>query len=223
MASGSVVLAERESEQQAFLHRNLHADGFAVFDAPLSGHALDIVERLGPDAVIATEHDFCRRLRAGEPGRRWNRNVPVLFLAEPSSTALDRVRALESGADDVVAQDVYPELVARLRALLRRAGLGADLVHAGDVTVDRRARSVRVLGLAVTLTGREYDLAEKLASDPCRTFSKAELLRDVWGIRGSVRTRTLDSHACRLRLKLEAAGAEGVVANVWGVGYRLLE
>ena len=85
-------------------------------------------------------------------------------------------------------------------------------------------RQVRVDGTAVRLAGREFELAAKLASDPHRVFTKTELLRDVWGIRTTgIRTRTLDSHASRLRRKLEAAGATDVVVNQWGVGYRLLE
>jgi DNA-binding response OmpR family regulator len=76
---------------------------------------------------------------------------------------------------------------------------------------------------AVRLSGREFELAGKLASDPTRVFTKNELLRDVWGIRGTaIRTRTVDSHASRLRRKLQAAGAPDVVVNDWGVGYRLL-
>ncbi len=223
MTGGAVVLAEREPLHRAFLRRNLRDDGFTVFEAPIGGHALDLVEQLAPDVVIAAEHDLCRRLRAGEPGRWWDRNVPLIFLTDPSSTEVDRVRALDSGADDVVGRDVYPELLARIRALLRRVGSGADLIEAREVTVDLRSHQVRVHGSPIPLTCREYELAAKLATDPLRTFGKAELLRDVWGIRGSVRTRTLDSHACRLRRKLEDAGAERVVANVWGVGYRLLE
>jgi DNA-binding response OmpR family regulator len=78
-------------------------------------------------------------------------------------------------------------------------------------------------GTAVRLSGREFELACKLASEPTRVFTKSELLRDVWGIRGTgIRTRTVDSHASRLRRKLQAAGAEDVVVNDWGVGYRLL-
>ena len=83
---------------------------------------------------------------------------------------------------------------------------------------------MRVDGVAVRLAGREFELAAKLASDPQRVFTKTELLRDVWGIRtNGIRTRTVDSHASRLRRKLEAAGAVDVVVNQWGVGYRLLE
>ena len=90
--------------------------------------------------------------------------------------------------------------------------------------VDRRARQVRLDGVPVPLAGREFDLAVKLATDPNRVFTKDELLRDVWGYGGNLVTRTVDSHASRLRNKLRAAGAElPYVVNVWGRGYRLLE
>jgi len=173
---------------------------------------------------LLRDPDLCRRLRAGEPGRSWDRNVPVIMLTDPGAEPIVRVRALESGADDAVPRDVYLELLARVRALLRRSTFGqADVVEAGPLVVDHRARQVRVGEVAVRLSGREYELAAKLASDPRRVFTKTELLRDIWGIRGNgIRTRTVDSHASRLRRKLEAEGADGLVVNQWGVGYRLL-
>jgi DNA-binding response OmpR family regulator len=224
MASSAVLLAEREPGTREYLERQLRDDGFTVFGARWTAHALELAERLSPDVVIAGEPELCRRLRTGEPGRTWNRNVPVIVLTDPGADPLVRVRALENGADDVVPRDVYLELLARMKALLRRVALGqADVVEAGPLVVDRRARQLRVGEVALRLSGREFELAAMLASDPRRVFTKAELLRDVWGIRtNGIRTRTVDSHASRLRRKLEAAGAGDVVVNVWGVGYRLL-
>jgi DNA-binding response OmpR family regulator len=223
VASSAVLLAEPEPESRRYLERHLSDDGFRVLEAPWSARALDLAERAAPDIVVASEPELCRRLREGEPGRRWDRNVPVIFLAEPGADAVTRVRALEQGADDVVERHLYTELVARMRALLRRAGVGqADLLEAGNLVVDRRARQVRVCGRAVALAGREFDLAARLASDPQRVFTKQELLRDVWGVRTALRTRTVDSHASRLRRKLRLADGGEYVVNVWGVGYRLL-
>jgi DNA-binding response OmpR family regulator len=224
MPTSAVLLAERESSSREYLERQLRDDGFTVFEAGWTSRALDLAERLAPDVVIASEPDLCRRIRAGEPGRTWNRNVPLIVLTEPGADPIVRVRALESGADDVVPRDVYLELLARVKALLRRAMLGqADVVEAGPVTIDHRTRQVRVGNVAVRLSGREFELAAKLASDPTRVFTKTELLREVWGIRTTgIRTRTVDSHASRLRRKLEDAGARDVVVNQWGVGYRLL-
>ena len=224
MSTNAVLLAEREPGTREYLERQLRDDGFTVFEAGWTARALDLAERLSPDVVIAGETDLCRRLRAGEPGRTWNRNVPVIVLTEPDADPVTRVRAFESGADDVVPRDVYLELLARVRALLRRTLLGqSEVVEAGLLVVDHRARQVRVGDRPVRLSGREFELASKLASDPRRVFTKTELLRDVWGIRAAgIRTRTVDSHASRLRRKLEAAGAGDVVVNDWGVGYRLL-
>jgi DNA-binding response OmpR family regulator len=224
VAANAVLLADRASESREYIESQLREDGFTVFGAAWTARALDLAERLLPDLVIAGEPDLCRRLRAGEPGRTWNRNVPVIVLTDPEADPIVRVRALESGADDAVRRDVYLELLARVRALLRRSTLGqADVVEVGPLVVDHRARQVRVGDVAVRLSGREFELAAKLASDPHRVFTKSELLRDVWGIRtNGIRTRTLDSHASRLRRKLEAVGADGFVINAWGVGYRLL-
>jgi DNA-binding response OmpR family regulator len=222
--TSAVLLAEPQRESRAYLERHLRDDGFDVLEAPWSSKALELAERASPDIVIAGEPELCRRLRAGEPGRRWDRNVPVIVLTDPGADAVDRVRALQQGADDVVERHLYVELVARIRALLRRSSLGqADIVEVGDVVVDMRARQVRVRGVPVILAGREFDLAAKLASDPRRVFTKDELLREVWGIRAALRTRTVDSHASRLRRKLRLAADDRFVVNVWGVGYRLLE
>jgi DNA-binding response OmpR family regulator len=115
-------------------------------------------------------------------------------------------------------------LLARIRAVLRRsAPLERDVLEAGEIAIDRRTRRVTVAGEPVVLAGKEYQLLLKLAEDPTRVFTKEELLRDVWGFRSQGRTRTLDSHASRLRRKLATPGRGPFVVNVWGVGYRLLE
>ncbi|MGA8488569.1 MAG: hypothetical protein WB684_15985, partial [Gaiella sp.] len=119
MSTSAVLLAEHETGSRELLQQNLREDGFTVFGAAWTSRALDLAERVSPDLVIAGETDLCRRLRAGEPGRTWDRNVPVIVLTEPDADAAARVRALESGADDVVPRDVYLELLARVRALLR--------------------------------------------------------------------------------------------------------
>lgn len=221
----SLLLHEPEAETRGWLAHHLRADGFEVLDAPRRSDALRLAERAAPSLVVAGEPDLCRRLREGEPGRRWDREVPVIVLAAPTADAVDRVRAFESGADDVVERPVvYLELVARIRALLRRAVPDLrERLAAGDVVVDRRTRQVRVRGVPVQLSGKEFALAAALAAEPTRVFTKDELLRSVWGFRAVGRTRTLDSHASRLRCKLRLEADDRFVVNVWGVGYRLLE
>jgi DNA-binding response OmpR family regulator len=223
--SSAVLIHEPEAESREFLERHLRDDGFDVVGATRNREALDLLERTCPDLVLLAEPDLCRRLREGEPGRIWNRAVPVIVLAPPEADQVDRVRALERGADDVVVRPiVYDELVARIRAILRRTTPDPhDRIEAGEIVVDRRARHVLVRETAVKLAGREFELAAKLATEPRRVFTKDELLRDVWGFRSAAVTRTVDSHASRLRRKLCLAATDRFVVNAWGIGYRLLE
>ena len=229
--SRALLLAEAEQGTREFLERHLASDGFSVFGADAGRQALELVERERPDLVLvgglpdAPALEVCRLLREGEPGRFWDRDVPVIVLGEPrSSDPVDRVHAFERGCDDFVPRPFhYEELVARIHAVLRRTQPGArDRLAAGALAIDRATRRVTVHGLTVALAAKEYELLVKLAAQPTRVFTKDELLRDVWGFRSLGRTRTLDSHASRLRRKLAVAGAEDCVLNVWGVGYRLL-
>jgi DNA-binding response OmpR family regulator len=148
----------------------------------------------------------------------------VIVVGQTGSDAVDRVRAFQRGADDFVHRPVvYEELVARIRAVLRRTVPPPPERHAaGDLVVDRATRSVEVRGEAVHLAGKEFELLWRLAAEPQRVFTKEELLRDVWGYRSLGRTRTLDSHVCRLRRKLSFQPEDRFVVNVWGVGYKLL-
>jgi len=220
----AVLVAEPEEETRAYLGRHLRDDGFDVLDAARRSEALELAERVRPDLVLLGELDLCLRLRRGEPGRSWDRNVPVIVLA-PSSDPVERVRALERGADDALGRPfAYEELLARIRALLRRStASSAEVLVAGDLVVDRRTRRVAVRSTAVPLSAREFELVTRLASDPYKVFTKEELLRDVWGFRALGRTRTLESHASRIRKKLCVDSDDRFVVNVWGVGYRLLE
>jgi DNA-binding response OmpR family regulator len=223
MAS-AVLVADPEVETREYLGRQLRDDGFDVLDASRRSEALELAERNRPDLVLLCEVDLCQRLRRGEPGRRWDRNVPVILLS-PSSDPTERVRALDRGADDVMARPfAYDELLARMRALLRRSTTStAEVLVAEDLLVDRTTRRVSIGETLVTLSAKEFELLAWLAADPYRVFTKDELLRSVWGYRSLGRTRTLESHASRLRQKLRVDGEERFVVNVWGVGYRLLE
>jgi DNA-binding response OmpR family regulator len=146
-------------------------------------------------------------------------------LGGTGADAVDRVRAFDRGCDDYVPRPfVYDELLARIRAVLRRvAPPTREWIEAGAIAVDTATRRVTVAGRPVELSGKEYELLVKLMSDPTRVFRKDELLREVWGFLSAGRTRTLDSHASRLRRKLASEGEGPFVVNVWGVGYRLLD
>lgn len=201
--STALLLAEPEP----FLERHLRSDGFEVVD-----------EAARPDLVLLADSAAVEEYRARHG------DVPVIVLGEPESDTVDRVRALERGCDDFLVRPfAYEELLARIRAVLRRTAPAAHEVRrAGLITADLATRSVSVGEVAVSLAGKEYELLLKLMTDATRVFTKEQLLREVWGFRSLGRTRTLDSHASRLRRKLAAAGAGPVVVNVWGVGYRLL-
>src|SRR5262245_3802380 len=220
----AVLVAEPEPETREYLGRQLRDDGFDVLGAARRSEALDIAETARPDLVVIAELDLCLRLRRGEPGRNWDRNVPVIVLT-PSSDPVERVRALDRGADDVIGRPfAYEELLARIRALLRRRlPASGDVIVAGDLVVDRPTRRVHVRDSAVLLSAKELELVAKLAPEPQRVFTKEELLREVWGYRALGRTRTLESHASRVRKKLCVGPEDRFIVNVWGVGYRLLE
>ena len=205
--SRALLLAEPQPETRGFLERHLTSDGFHVVD---DGARPDLV-LLGDTGAL----DACRELHG---------DVPVIVLGEPESDTVDRVRALDRGCDDFLAKPFdYEELLARIRAVLRRTTPAAHkTLRAGPITADLATRCVTVDRVPVSLAGKEYELLLKLMTDPTRVFTKEHLLREVWDFRSLGRTRTLDSHASRLRRKLAAAGQGAYVLNVWGVGYRLL-
>lgn len=174
----------------------------------------------------ATAMALLREIRSGDGlhGQPAH-DLPVLVVLDDEHD-LAVLRAFDAGAEDVCVRTVsYPVLRARIRAL---AGRGRDrfaspVCRVGELEVDRASREVRLRGGLVELSAKEFAVLCVLAADPTRVFTKDELLRDVWAFRSPGRTRTLDSHACRLRSKLAATGGDRFIINVWGVGYRLVD
>ncbi len=206
--STALLIEEPEPGLRGYLARHLALDGFEIVDEPSAA----------PPALVL----------AGDPGAvdRWSPEVPVIVLGRGDADPVDRLRAFQRGCDDWVQRPVpYDELLARIRAVLRRTlPSPPEVLRAGPLRIDRPTRCVTVDGARVRLAQKEFDLLVALAADPHRVWTKEELLRDVWGYPSQARTRTLDAHASRLRRKLTtvAPGLQAVV-NVWGVGYCLLE
>jgi DNA-binding response OmpR family regulator len=199
--SAALLLATSEPE----LERHLPEDGFRL--VPPEGRF---------DLVLAGDIDDVDRFA---------QHAPVIVIGRAEADAVDRVHAFRKGCDDYVPRPFdYQELVERIHAVLRRARpAAAEVLEAGPVRIDTRTRDVRVAGRRIYLSQKEYELLVQLAHEPERVFTKEELLYEVWEYRAPARTRTLDSHASRLRRKLRAAGTgDAFVENVWGVGYRLL-
>jgi DNA-binding response OmpR family regulator len=208
----AILVAEPEAGTRGFLERHLADDGF------------DVLATEEPDCAGGEPADL---VLLGDAGalERWRPTCPVIVLGAVDADAVDRVRAFQRGCDDYVPRPFhYEELLERVRAVLRRTTPPSPsrLGH-GSLAVDPVTRRATVGGRAVPLATKEYELLVKLASEPGRVFTKDELLREVWGFRSNGRTRTLDSHASRLRRKLAEAGGEGFVVNVWGVGYKLVD
>jgi DNA-binding response OmpR family regulator len=167
-----------------------------------------------------------RAIRSGDAlAARIDPALPVIVLSGEEGDRAP-LRAFEAGCDDFVRRPVrYLELHARVRAVLRRCTPRhrRRYLRVGGLVIDHAGQEVRYAGRPIELSRMEWALLTHLAGDPQRVFTKRELLRDVWGYKAEGSTRTLDTHAGRLRRKLESAGAPGYVLNCRGVGYRLVD
>lgn len=233
MSSCSVLVVDDEPHILSFLSDNLVSDDFEVRTAPSLAKARSVMHAHRPDVILldvmlpdGTGFDLCRDIRAGEPSTgKVDTGVPIIMLTARGED-VDRVRGFQRGADDYVVKPFhYPELLARMAVCLRRASAGAlrESFDVAGVNIDTVAREVRVNGSRVELSAKEFQLLATLAREPRRVFRKQELLESVWGYRAVGSTRTLDSHASRLRKKLRPfSGGRDYISNVWGVGYRFV-
>jgi DNA-binding response OmpR family regulator len=224
-----VLLLYGEEYANLALADELTLDGYEVrraSDAVTLRAACDTREIdvliLGQTAHRGCGLEVLRQLRAGafvpqaEPGLR------ALWMS-PNGKLRDVLRGFEAGADDVIRTPyAYPEFRARVQALTRRDLHEAPgVIEFGELHIDTAAYEVTFGATRVGLRRLEYELLVHLARDPSRVHTKNELLGQVWGIHTAAMTRTLDSHASRLRCALARAGAEGWVSVTRGVGYRL--
>lgn len=226
-----IVVCEDDEITRELLCENLSADRFEPLEADTAADALRLCRYQAPDLLLldlalpdASGLDVLREIRASNAAVGFfDAALPILILSGRGADS-DRVRGLAEGADDYLCKPFhYPELVQRIRNLLRRrAASRGGAIRVGALSIDGPSRRVRVGERPVALANKEFELLRVLASEPQRVFTKDELLRDIWGYRSSGRTRTLDSHASRLRRKLDPDAGRFVV-NCWGVGYRLVE
>jgi DNA-binding response OmpR family regulator len=227
----SVVVCEDDEVTLELLCDHLLADRYSVLPAPSASDALRLCRYNHPDILLldlslpdASGLDVLREIRSADGlESRFDPRLPVIVLTGRGAET-DRVRGLNSGADDYVTKPFsYAELRARIGAVLRRRSPRREGPRrVGDLTVDPVRRRVTVGERVVPLAKKEFSLLRALATDPTRVFSKEELLLEVWGFRDPGRTRTLDSHASRLRRKLDPEYGRYVI-NCWGIGYRLVD
>ncbi|TAM68187.1 MAG: response regulator [Microbacteriaceae bacterium] len=216
---GLVVIVEDEPAIVQLQRLYLQRAGFTVH-AEASGHAgLAAIRRLRPAVVILDVGlpdldgiEVCRALRADGD---W---TPVIFVTARDDE-IDRVVGLELGADDYVTKPFSPrELVARVKGLVRRSAPGRDapVRRLGQVTLDPVSRTVTAHGAPIELTATEFDLLDRLLSQPERVFTREQLLSLVWGVADYSGSRTVDVHVAQLRVKL---GAASPIRTMRGVGY----
>jgi len=215
-----VLVVEDEPEIAALMRDFLEADGFRVLLAPDAEGAAGALE-MSPDCVLLdvmlpgrSGFDLCRSVRAES-------DVPMLFLSARDGDA-DKLRGLGLGADDYIVKSATPaEVVARVRAVLRRSGTGRGTgrLRFGRLEVDLPAHEVLVAGRAVRMTSREFELLRVLVQHPRQVFSREQLFELVWGNYGD--RSAVSVYVSRLREKIESDPARPrLIVTVWGAGYR---
>lgn len=226
MANTRVLVVEDEEALTTLLEYNLGKEDFDVQIAVDGEEALMRIDESQPDIIILdwmlpkiSGIEVCRRLRS----KPETRNIPVIMLTARSEEA-DRIRGLETGADDYLTKPFsMNELVARLRAVLRRIrpGLVQDEVHHGDIRLDRTSHRVWREDKEIHLGPTEFRLLDHLIQHPGRVFSREQLLNAVWGSDVFVEVRTVDVHIGRLRKALNRHNQGDPIRTVRSAGYAL--
>ncbi|HEX7058994.1 MAG TPA: response regulator transcription factor [Solirubrobacterales bacterium] len=222
VAGGRVLVVEDDVEIADVLRRSLRNEGYEVKTSVDGVDALDVAAGFVPDLVVLDLGlprldgvEVCRQLRA-------DGDVPILMLTARSETA-DRVAGLDSGADDYLVKPFErQELLARIRALLRRRPpRGSASLRVGDLTLNPDTREVRRGDREIELTNREFELLEHLMRNERLVVSRERLLDEVWGYDPMAATNTIDVFVSNLRRKLEAGGESRLLHTKRGAGYVL--
>jgi two-component system, OmpR family, phosphate regulon response regulator PhoB len=224
----AVLIVEDETALLTLLRYNLEKEGFAVSAAHDGEEALLQLKEAKPDAVLldwmlprVSGIEVCRQIRRTPA---W-RDLPVIMLTARGEEG-DRVRGLDSGADDYVVKPFSPnELIARLRAVIRRArpAANAETLRFSDLALDLSAHKVSRNGKLIHLGPTEFRLLRFLMERPGRVFSREQLLDAVWGRDAEVELRTVDVHIRRLRKALNGGDRTDVIRTVRAAGYALDE
>jgi two-component system phosphate regulon response regulator PhoB len=224
VASPRILVVEDESDLALLLAYNLEAEGYVPECVERGDEAELRLAENPPDLLIldwmlpgVSGLEICRRLRA----RETNRTLPVIMLTARGEEG-ERVRGLSVGADDYVVKPFsVPELMARVRALLRRSRPEriAEKLSAGDLDLDRETKRVRRGARDIHLGPTEFRLLEYLLEKPGRVFSRAQLLDGVWGLSAEIDERTVDVHVGRLRKALSRGKERDPIRTVRGAGY----
>ena len=221
-----ILVMEDEDALATLLQYNLEKEGYDVVVSADGEEGLVQIDERQPDLVLldwmlpkVSGIEVCRRLR----GRPETRNLPVIMLTARGEES-DRVRGLDTGADDYLTKPFsMTELIARIRAVLRRIrpGLADDRVGHGDIIIDRVAHRVRRSGKEVHLGPTEFRLLDHFMRHPGRVFSREQLLDAVWGSDVYVEARTVDVHVGRLRKALNVEDSANPIRTVRSAGYSL--
>ena len=228
----TILVVEDHVATRRFLADNLAADGYEPVEAATVADAKRLIVTHFPDLGIIDlglpDEDGLELVGhvrgADRVSGRIDPELPLLVLTGRAGE-LDRLRGFAKGCDDYVVKPFsYPELRARIGALLRRTERrpGFGRLRVGALELDPVSRQAWLHGEPLRLSKKEFALLRVLAAEPTRVFTREELLRGVWGWQTIGETRTLDSHASRLRGKLSQRGDKFVI-NVWGTGYRLID
>lgn len=222
----TILVVDDEPSIVEVLSLYLSREGYAVLSADNGEQALSLARDENPDLILL---DIMLPYRSGLEVTsllRRERGIPIILLTARSDE-IDRIAGLEIGADDYVVKPFSPrEVVARVKAVLRRSGNGTkdgaqQSLTVGDITIVPGERSVTVGGRQVILTAKEFDLLHFLASQPRQVFSRSQLLDNVWGTEFIADEGTVTVHVRRLREKIESDPSHpSRVLTVWGVGYK---
>ena len=225
-----ILVVDDEPDITALVSYNLKKEGYGVTIVHEGGEAIDLAKKKDFDLIILDlmlpgvhGMEVCRLLRAGHR----TKSVPVIMLTAKSDEA-DRVRGLETGADDYMAKPFSPrELIARVKAVLRRSGdqkRPDEIITVGDLRINKATFTVTRRSGAIDLSATEFRLLVHLAEHKGRVFSREQLLNAVWKDEALVEPRTVDVHIRRLRAQIEDDPAEpSIIRTKRGIGYYLEE